>query len=354
MTPIHFAHGRLPETLRILGRTMNTPTPRPRILIARAVFPEVIQRLAQRFEVDSNQADEVLDAAQLVARLQGQQGLLSTAGDVIDEALLAQCPSLRICANMAVGFGNLDIAAMSARGIVATHTPGVLTDTTADFGFALLMAAARRTGEAERCVREGRWTKWSYDFMAGQEVHGSTLGILGMGRIGQGVARRGAHGFGMRVIYHSRTRLDAASEASIPAHFVGLNALLQQSDHLVLTVAHSAATHHLIDAAALARMKPTATLVNIARGGVVDERALIEALRNGVIAAAGLDVFENEPAVHPALLSLPNVVLTPHMASASRATRLRMAHLAADNLIAFFETGRALTPVPAPALSAPA
>ncbi len=254
---------------------------------------------------------------------------------------------------MAVGFGNLDLAAMSARGVVATHTPGVLTDTTADFGFALLMAAARRTGEAERCVRAGRWHKWSYDFMAGQDVHGSTLGILGMGRIGQGVARRGAHGFGMRVIYHSRTRLDAATEQSIPAEYVEMDALLRQSDHLVLTVAHSAATHHVIDARALARMKPTATLVNIARGGVVDEVALVEALRNGVIAAAGLDVFDNEPAVRPALLSQPNVVLTPHMASASRATRLRMAHLAADNLIAYFETGRALTPVPVFSLGLP-
>lgn len=351
MIPIHFAHGRNPKAVRILGRTMNTTTTKPRLLIARAIFPEVIQRLERCFEVDSNQADEVLDAAQLATRLVDKQGLLSTAGDVVNEPLLAQCPALRICANMAVGFGNLDVVAMSARGVVATHTPGVLTDTTADFGFALLMAAARRTGEAERCVREGRWNKWSYDFMAGQDIHGSTLGILGMGRIGQGVARRGAHGFGMRVIYHSRTRLDTSSEAAMSARFVGMDELLQQSDHLVLTVAHSAATHHVIDAAALARMKPTATLVNIARGGVVDELALIEALRSGVIAAAGLDVFENEPAVHPALLSLPNVVLTPHMASASRATRLRMAHLAADNLIAFFETGRALTPVPIPALS---
>lgn len=340
--------------LGILGRTMNPPLPKPRLLIARAVFPEVIQRLEACFEVDSNQADTVLDATQLAGRLGDKQALLSTAGDVIDEALLARCPSLRICANLAVGFGNLDLAAMSARGVVATHTPGVLTETTADFGFALLMATARRLGEGERCVREGQWTKWSVDFMAGQDIHGSTLGVLGMGRIGQGVARRGAHGFGMRVIYHSRTRLSPADEAALPARFVGMDELLREADHLVLTLAHSAATHHLIDARALARMKPGATLVNIARGGVVDEAALVEALRSGGIAAAGLDVFEHEPAVHPGLLSLPNVVLTPHMASASRATRLRMAHLAADNLIGFFETGRALTPVPAPALSAPA
>ena len=333
---------------------MNLPTPKPRLLIARAVFPEVIQRLETFFEVESNQADAVLDAALLAERLKDKQALLSTAGDVIDEPLLVRCPSLRICANLAVGFGNLDVSAMLARGIVATHTPGVLTETTADFGFALLMATARRLGEGERCVREGRWTKWSLDFMAGQDIHGSTLGILGMGRIGQGVARRGANGFGMRVIYHSRTRLSAAEEAALPARFVGLDELLRDSDHLVLTLAHSAATHHLIDAPALARMKPSATLVNIARGGVVDEVALIEALRSGGIAAAGLDVFENEPAVHPELLSLPNVVLTPHMASASRATRLRMAHLAADNLIGFFETGRALTPVPAFAFSVPA
>ncbi|QHE86469.1 2-hydroxyacid dehydrogenase [Hydrogenophaga sp. BPS33] len=333
---------------------MNTAPTRPRLLIARAIFPEVIDRLTPFFDVDSNQADDVLSATQMATRLVDKQGLLCTASDVIDAPLLAQCHALRICANMAVGFGNLDLAALSARGVVATHTPGVLSDTTADFGFALLMAAARRTGEAERCVREGRWHKWSYDFMAGQDVHGSTLGILGMGRIGQGVARRGAHGFGMRVIYHNRNRLDAAGEASIPARFVDMDTLLRESDHLVLTVAHSAATHHVIDAQALARMKRTATLVNIARGGVVDEDALIEALCNGVIAAAALDVFENEPAVHPALVSLPNVVLTPHMASASRATRLRMAHLAADNLLAYFQTGRALTPVPPLSPSLPA
>lgn len=347
MAVIRSTHGPQARVLGILGRTMNSPMPKPRLLIARAVFPEVIQRLEACFDVESNQADTVLDAAQLAERLRDKQALLSTAGDVIDEPLLARCPALRICANLAVGFGNLDLVAMAARGIVATHTPGVLTETTADFGFALLMAAARRLGDGERCVREGRWTKWSFDFMAGQDIQGSTLGILGMGRIGQGVARRGAQGFGMPVIYHSRTRLAAADEAAVPARFVGMDDLLRQSDHLVLTLAHSAATHHVIDARALARMKPGATLVNIARGGVVDEEALIEALRSGRLAAAGLDVFENEPAVHPGLLTLPNVVLTPHMASASRATRLRMAHLAADNLIGFFETGRALTPVPA-------
>ena len=345
MTPIHFAHGRHANALSILGRTMHTSTHKPRLLIARAIFPEVIQRLAQRFDVDSNQADEVLDAAQLAARSADKQGLLATAGDVIDAPLLAQCPSLRICANMAVGFGNLDLAAMSARGVVATHTPGVLTDTTADFGFALLMAAARRITEGERYLRAGQWKKWSYDMFAGAEVHGSTLGIIGMGRIGQGVARRGAHGFGMNVIYHNRSRLSPELEAECKARYVGKEELLKTADHVVLVVPYSPASHHTIGAAELALMKPTATLVNIARGGIVDDAALAVALRERRIAAAGLDVFEGEPAVHPDLLKVPNVVLTPHIASATAPTRLAMAQLAADNLIAYLGGKAPVTPV---------
>jgi gluconate 2-dehydrogenase len=224
---------------------------------------------------------------------------------------------------------------MTAAGVLATNAPDVLTETTADFGFALMMATARRITESEHFLRAGQWTKWSFDMFAGADIHDATLGILGMGRIGQGIAKRGAHGFGMKVIYHNRSRLDAALEAECKARYVGKEELLKAADHLVLVLPYSAASHHTIGAAELALMKPTATLVNIARGGIVDDAALALALKNRTIAAAGLDVFEGEPLLHPGLLEVPNVVLTPHIASASIPTRLAMAHLAADNLIAF-------------------
>ncbi len=301
----------------------------------------------------SNQLDDVLEPAQLVAMLQGRAGLLCTGSERIDSALLAACPKLRICANMAVGYNNFDLDAMTSAGVLGTNTPDVLTETTADFGFALLMAAARRVTESEHFLRAGKWSRWSYDMFAGQEVHGSVLGIIGMGRIGQGIARRAALGFGMRVIYHNRSRLDAAVEAQCHASYVGKQELLQRADHVVLVVPYSAASHHTIGAAELRAMKPGAVLVNIARGGVVDDAALAEALRDGRIAAAGLDVFEGEPKLHPALLQLPNVVLTPHIASATIATRRRMADLAADNLIGFLSSGMALSPLNPQAVRAP-
>jgi len=233
-----------------------------------------------------------------------------------------------------VGFNNIDLAACTARGVLATNTPDVLTETTADFGFALMMAAARRMAESEHFLRAGKWTKWRYDMFAGSDVHGATLGILGMGRIGQAIARRGALGFGMPVIYHNRSRLDPAIEAPLGARWVDKATLLRECDHLVIVVPYSASSHHAIGAAELAQMKPSATLTNIARGGVVDDAALAAALRQRTIAAAGLDVFEGEPKVHPDLLTVPNVVLTPHIASATEATRRAMAELAASNLIA--------------------
>lgn len=318
---------------------------KPRILVARAVFPEVITRLSQYFDVESNQADETWSKTQLTERLHDKAGAFTTGSDRIDAEVLAACPQLRICANMAVGYNNFDLDAMTARGVLATNTPDVLTETTADFGFALLMATARRVTESEHYLRAGKWTKWSYDMFAGSDIHGATLGILGMGRIGQGIARRGAHGFGMNVIYHNRSRLDAATEAECKARYVSKEELLKTADHLVLVLPYSAASHHAIGAAELAQMKPTATLVNIARGGIVDDAALAQALRDRRIAAAGLDVFEGEPKVHPDLLTVPNVVLTPHIASASVPTRLAMANLAADNLIEFFTRHKALTPL---------
>ena len=236
-------------------------------------------------------------------------------------------------------------ASATAAGVLATNTPDVLTETTADFGFALILATARRLTESEHFLRAGQWNRWSLDMFAGAEVHGSTLGILGMGRIGQAIARRGAHGFGMQVIYHNRSRLDAATEADCKARYVEKDELLRSADHLILVLPYSAESHHAIGAAELARMKPTATLVNIARGGIVDDAALAQALRERRIAAAGLDVFEGEPRVHPDLLDLTNVVLTPHIASATMATRKAMAMLAADNVIAYLTEGRALTPL---------
>lgn len=318
---------------------------RSTIAVARAIFPETIARLQTHFDVRSNQQDRLLATDELVAMLQGCSGLLCTGSERIDAAVLAACPALRICANMAVGYNNFDLDAMTAGRVLATNTPDVLTETTADFGFALLMATARRITESEHFLRAGKWTRWSYDMFAGQEIHGSTLGIIGMGRIGQGIARRGALGFGMRVIYHNRSRLDAAVEDQCKARFVGKQELLQAADHVVLVVPYSAASHHTIGTAELAQMKPTATLVNIARGGIVDDAALALALREGRIAGAGLDVFEGEPQVHPDLLGLPNVVLTPHIASATVATRKAMADLAADNLIRFLTEGRPLTPL---------
>ncbi|MGP1628795.1 MAG: 2-hydroxyacid dehydrogenase, partial [Giesbergeria sp.] len=277
--------------------------------------------------------------------LADKEGALTTGSERIDAALLAACPKLRLVANMAVGFNNFDLAAMSAAGVQATNTPDVLTETTADFGFALLMATARRITEGEHYLRAGHWTQWRYDMLAGAEVHGSRLGIIGMGRIGQGIARRGAHGFGMEVVYHNRSRLSPDLEAACKARYVGKEELLRTADHVVLVLPYTPESHHTIGAAELALMKPTATLVNIARGGIVDDVALAAALRERRIAAAGLDVFEGEPQVHPDLLAATNVVLTPHIASATTATRRAMATLAADNLIAFFEGRGALTPV---------
>ena len=324
---------------------------KPHILMARAVFPEVVEKLSQVAQVHVNEDDAVWSASELTARLQGKQGVFTTGGDRIDEAMIKACPELRICANMAVGYNNFDIAAMTAAGVVATNAPDVLTETTADLGFALLMATARRLSESEHYLRAGRWTKWSFDMFAGSDIHGSTLGILGMGRIGQAIARRGALGFGMQVIYHNRSRLSPDLEQQLQARYVSKSELLAQADHLVLVLPYSRESHHAIGAAELSQMKPTATLVNIARGGIVDDAALAQALKQRTIAAAGLDVFEEEPKVHPGLLEVPNVVLTPHIGSASIPTRKAMAHLAADNLVAFF-TGKplltALNPDPRP------
>ena len=324
---------------------MTSTSSKPRILVTRAIFPQVIDRLAAHFEVEANPADDLWDRAELLRRLQGKVGVFTTGVERMDAALLAQCPELKICANMTVGYNNFDLDAMTAAGVLGTNAPDVLTETTADFGFALLMATARRVTESEHFLRAGQWTRWSYDMFSGAEVHGSTLGILGMGRIGQAIARRGALGFGMQVIYHNRSPLSAALEQECKARYVSKQELLATADHLVLVVPYSAASHHSIGAPELTLMKPTATLINIARGGIVDDAALAQALKNRVIAAAGLDVFEGEPSVHPDLLTVPNVVLTPHIASATEGTRRAMADLAVDNLVGYLLHGRAVTPL---------
>ena len=316
---------------------------RPSILVCRRVFPAVIARLREHFEVDGNEADDVWSREEMIARLQGKDGVYVTGTQPIDAALLDACPRLRAVCSLAVGYNNIDVEACTARGVAVSNAPGVLTETTADFGFALLMAAARRISEGEAFLRRGEWSKWSVDLFAGSDIHGATLGILGMGRIGQAIARRGAHGFAMRVIYHNRSPLPDDVAAALGARYVSREALLREADHLVIVVPYGPASHHLVGAAELALMKPTATLVNIARGGVVDDAALAKALGDGTIAAAGLDVFEGEPSVHRELLARKNVVLTPHIASASLPTRRAMADLAAENLICLLDpaVGRA-------------
>ncbi|MEK8052484.1 D-glycerate dehydrogenase [Ideonella sp. DXS22W] len=312
---------------------------KPRLLVAIPMFAEVLAALAEHFEVDAAGEHPIEDPAELARRAQGCSALLVAGMPRIDAALLDACPTVRAVCSMAVGYNNIDVPACTARGVLVSNAPDVLTETTADFGFALMMATARRIAESEHFLRAGQWTQWRYDLFAGSDVHGATLGILGMGRIGQAIARRGHLGFGMPVIYHNRSRLPAEAEAPIGARWVSKEDLLREADHLVLVVPYSASSHHAIGASELAQMKPTATLTNIARGGVVDDAALAQALRDKRIAAAGLDVFEGEPAVHPDLLTVPNVVLTPHIASASLPTRRAMADLAQRNLLAVFGIG---------------
>jgi len=307
---------------------------KPAVLVSRAVFPDVVERLRAHFTVEDNPDDRIYTKAELIRRLAGKAGVFATGSERFDAEVLDANPQLKAVCNMAVGYNNIDVDACTARGVLCTNTPDVLTDTTADFGFALMMAAARRIAESEHYLRRGDWKKWSYDMFTGSDVHGATLGILGMGRIGQGIARRGAHGFGMNVIYHNRSRLAPEVEAECRARYVSKESLLRDADHLVLVLPYSQSSHHAIGAAELAQMKPSATLTNVARGGIVDDAALAQALAARQIAAAGLDVYEGEPALNPALLELPNVVLTPHIASATVATRRAMAGLAADNLIA--------------------
>ena len=317
---------------------MNTQTntqsskQKPKILVARAIFPEALAMLEESFEVRSNQEDRIFSPEELQKELSGVVGALVAGSERIDANALAHAKDLKIVANISVGYNNFDVPAITAAGVMATNTPDVLTDTTADFGFALLMATARRITESEHWVRAGHWDKWSIvNNPLGMDLHHSTVGIIGMGRIGQGIAKR-ALGFGMNVIYHNRSHLSDADEKACGAKYVSKEELLRTADHVVLVLPYSAESHHTIGAKEIAMMKPTATLINIARGGIVDDAALAQALKEKRIFAAGLDVFEGEPTVHPELLKLSNVVLAPHIASATEKTRRAMVDLAVDNL----------------------
>ncbi len=306
---------------------------KPKILVTREVFDETLAYLAQHCEVESNQADQPFDSATLAQRLHDKDGIVCCLTDRIDDALLAKSPRLKVVANIAVGYNNIDVPASTARGVMVTNTPGVLDDSTADLAFTLILATARRLTEAEAYVRAGKWQGWHLKQMLGVDVHHATLGIIGMGRIGQQIARR-ASGFKMRVLYHNRNRWPADVEKWLNAEYVGKEQLLAQSDFVVLQIPYSPATHHYIGAAELKQMKPTAILINSTRGGVVDDAALVDALKNGTIRAAGLDVFENEPKLHPGFLELKNVVLAPHVGSSTEATRRAMAMTAAKNAVA--------------------
>jgi lactate dehydrogenase-like 2-hydroxyacid dehydrogenase len=321
---------------------------RPQVLVTREVFPETLDYLARHFDVEANPSDTPFTEAALAERLAGKDGALITLTERIDAALLERCPKLRAVCNIAVGFNNIDLKACQARGVMATNTPGVLDDSTADFTWALILATARRVTEAEQYLRAGNWGGWKLKQFLGVDVHHATLGILGMGRIGQAVARR-ARGFDMTVLYHNSRRLSAEVEKSCHAAYVSMDELLARADILTVHTPYSSATHRILGAAQFAKMKPGAILINAARGGVVDDAALIESLKRGPIAAAGLDVFENEPALHPDFLKLTNVVLTPHIASSSEATRRRMAMLAAENLVAALTTGKPPNLLPPPA-----
>jgi len=308
-----------------------------KIVITRRIFRELVEDLGRRYEVVHNEEDRPWPPGELAERLQGASGAMATVKDRFDEPLLERCPGLRVISNIAVGYNNIDVPACTRRGIRVTNTPGVLDDTTADLTWSLLMAAARRIAEADAYVRRGDWKiAFGVQYFLGQDIHHATLGIIGMGRIGQAVARR-ARGFDMRVIYHNRSRLEPAEEEKLGARWVERDELLAQADFVVVMAPYSPATHHLVGTAEIAKMKPTAILVNSARGGVVDDAALVAALKEKRIAGAGLDVFEGEPRLNPDYATLPNVVLTPHIGSASRATRIVMCNTAAANMSAVLE-----------------
>jgi len=314
------------------------------VFISSTLPKEAVGLIPRDFTLDYNNSEVPLSKAELVSRLNGKDGLICHIISTIDEEVLASAPTLKVVANVAVGYNNIDVAAARRRGVIVTNTPDVLTETTADFAWTLLMATARRVVEADHYARSGRWTAWKWDLLWGADVHGTTLGIVGFGRIGRAVARR-ALGFNMRVLYHDAVRADAAVERELSATATDLETLLREADFVTLHTNLTPETRHLIGERTLRLMRKSAIVVNAARGPIVDEAALAQALREGWIAGAGLDVFEEEPRIHPDLLPLQNVVLAPHIASASRDTRIAMATLAVRNCVAVLEGKAPITPV---------
>ena len=312
---------------------------KPAILVTKRVYPEAIELLEKHAEVDYENSGDGLSASELASRIRGKQAVVSQLTDRFDAAVIESLEGVKAICNVAVGYDNIDLAAATRKGILVTNTPDVLTDTTADLAFALLLAAGRRIVEGHRFVHSGQWRKWRIDLLVGHDAHHATLGIFGMGRIGQAMARRGA-GFSMRLLYHDVQRAPEEIERALGLEFVSKEDLLRESDFVSIHVPLSAATRHMIGEAELAIMKPSAILVNTSRGPVVDEAALAAALERGQIAGAGLDVFEREPEVHPTLLKLENVVVAPHIGSASINTRRRMSMLAAENAVAAVEGRR--------------
>lgn len=304
-----------------------------RILVTREVFDETIVFLQDHFEVESNQTDRLYGREELVAKLGGKDGAQTSSSDRVDGELLDRCPTVKAVCNTAVGYNNIDIEACTRRGVMVSNTPGVLTDSVADYSMGMIIATCRRMTEGENYLRSGEWKGTFLKQMLGQDVHGATLGIMGFGRIGQAIARR-ARGFAMKILYHSRGRAAPEAERDSGATYVGKEELLRTADVVLLILPYTPETHHYIGAKDLAMMKPSAVLVNMARGGIVDDAALIHALKVKTIRAAGLDVYENEPKFNPGFLELKNVVLSPHIASASEPTRKAMAMTAAKNLVA--------------------
>jgi len=310
-----------------------------KVLVTRAVFDETLAYLAEHFDVTSNQADVKYSPVELAAKLQGMDATLVSSSDRVDEALLARCPSVKAMCSASVGYNHIDVAACTRRGVIVTNTPGVLTNSVADFAVCLTLATCRRLTEGEAMLRRGEWEGTHLKQLLGVDLHHATVGICGFGRIGQVIAQR-LQGFEPKILYSSRNRVAPEVERGLKATYASKDDLLRQSDIVILILPYSQETHHYIGARELGLMKPTGVLINMARGGIVDDTALVEALKARRIFAAGLDVYENEPKVNPGLFGLTNVVLSPHIASASEPTRQGMAMTAAKNCVAALTMGR--------------
>lgn len=315
-----------------MDRESSKQMRRPKVLITRPIQQSVIEKISEHCDVQVHSVDEPMPAELLAAAMSDLDGVMP-AGVRISQEIIAAAPRLRVVSTISVGYDNIDVEACNRRHILVTNTPDVLTEATADLAFALMLAAGRRVAEGDRYVRGGHWMHWEWNCLWGTEMHGRTLGLYGFGRIAQATARR-ARGFSMRILYHARHRVSASVEKEFAAEFVDRETLLRQSDFLSLHVPLTPETRHSISAAELALMKPSAFVINAARGPILDEEALVQALRAGRLAGAGLDVFENEPRVHPGLMAMDNVTMLPHVGSATAETRLRMALLASENLLA--------------------